>query len=417
MQVEIITVGTELISGQTLDRHSHYLSRECFTLGIPVHYHTSVGDHPQQLFEVMKLASQRANLIFICGGLGPTEDDLSKETLAQYLQEELIQDPEVVAHLKRFFQKRSAPIPINNFKQSYVFKNGIVFHNEHGTAPGLAITKNQVTYILLPGPPGELKPMFETRVRPFLLEKLSTEAKIVIRNYSFFDIGESRLAEVLNDLIRESKNPLLATYALEVGVILRATAFAKTEAEAESLFASIEDEIFKRTGNYCYSTENESLEQVVFRLLSKQNLSVAFAESCTGGLLSHLLTTVPGSSAVLKGGIVCYTDEVKASLVQVPHDLLKRYGAVSFQTAKALAENTRAQLNADFAVSTTGVAGPSSAEGKPVGLVWIGLAEKGKTTKVYRLDLNGSRERIQLVAAKYALFILQQRLKKGELLK
>ncbi|SFJ24693.1 competence/damage-inducible protein A [Thermoflavimicrobium dichotomicum] len=414
MNAEIITVGTELISGKTLDQHSQYLSRECYSLGIPVYYHTSVGDNDKHLYDVIQQASLRSQLVFICGGLGPTDDDLSKEILARFLQEELVQDSEVLAHLAKFFAKRSGSIPPNNFKQTYVFKNGVVFQNQHGTAPGLAVTKNNVTYILLPGPPKELQPMFETSVRPFLMQLLSNQSVIVLRDLAFFGIGESRLEEVLYDLIQNQSNPQIATYALDAGVILRLTAFATDQEEAQRLITPLEKEIFRRVGNYCYSTKNESLEEVVFQSLNQQKKTVAFAESCTGGLTTHLLTIVPGSSKVLKGGLICYTNEIKSSLVKVPEEILETHGAVSFQTAKWLAENTREQFASDFALSITGVAGPESVENKPVGMVWIGLAEEGKTTRVYQLDLHGSRRRIQLMAAKYALFILQQRLKKGE---
>jgi nicotinamide-nucleotide amidase len=258
--------------------------------------------------------------------------------------------------------------------------------------------------------------MFEASVRPFLMRLLSQKSVIRLKDYAFFGIGESSLAEKLNDLIQNQSNPTIATYAKDVGVILRLTAYATDEEEAERLFAPLEEEVFRRVGSYCYSKQNESLEEVVFGLLSQQNKTVAFAESCTGGLATHLLTTVPGSSKVVKGGLVCYTNEIKTLMANVPEDTLNKYGSVSFETAKYLADNTRQQFTTDYALSITGIAGPSATEGKPIGLIWIGLAERGKVTRVYQLQLKGSRKRIQLLAANYALFILQQRIKKGELM-
>jgi nicotinamide-nucleotide amidase len=416
MRAEIITVGSELLQGQTLDRHSFYLSQACFPLGIEVLSHTSVGDDAKRLCEVIRLAHSRAQLVFLCGGLGPTRDDLTKETLAKFLKQELVQDAATLARLTHIFADRSLAMPANNLKQTYVFPNGTVFPNEHGTAPGLAVTQDDVVYILMPGPPTELIPMFETSVRPFLHDLLSGKQVLVSQSLSFFGIGESSLEEHIRDMIEAHQNPMIASYVNEGEVTVRLVARAATEAAAHALMAPVRAQIGERVGEYCFSAQDETLEEVVVSLLKEQKRTIALAESCTGGLLTYLLSTVPGSSGVLKGGLVCYTNEIKHRLAHVPRAILDEHGAISSFTAEVLAQATCQQWESHFALSVTGVAGPNPADGKPVGTVYIGLAEKGQPTRVYDIALlcKGSRQKNQQLAVKYALFILQQRLKKGE---
>jgi nicotinamide-nucleotide amidase len=414
MRAEVITVGSELLLGETVDTHSAYLSRECFSLGVEVVFHTSVGDDQARLMEVIEQAHRRSQLVFLCGGLGPTLDDLTKETLSDFLGIPLVRDPAVVTALEEWFQGRSRNIPSNNYKQAHVFEDGVVFHNAHGTAPGLAVSKDGVTYVLLPGPPRELIPMFEQQVRPYILDTFASGQALVSEALSFFGIGESLLEETCKDLIEANDNPIIATYAKEAGVTLRLTARAATESAARELIAPIKTEVLKRTGDYCYSEREEPLEEVVMRSLIQQGKTVAVAESCTGGMLSHLLTSMKGSSQAFMGGIVSYSAFSKEQVVGVPEEILEQHGTVSSHTAEALAERVREQFATDFALSVTGVAGPDEVEGKPVGLVFIGLKEASGPVRVYRLQLRGSRRRIQLQAAKQACFILQQCLKKGE---
>jgi nicotinamide-nucleotide amidase len=414
MQAEVVTVGSELTLGFTLNTHAQYISRSCVPIGVEVAYHTSVGDHADRLAEVIRIAHRRSQLVFLCGGLGPTLDDLTKETLAEVLGEPLVEDVHWRQRLEEMFSKRNSPIPTNNYKQALVFSSGTVFPNEKGTAPGLAISKDGVTYILLPGPPSELKPMFESQVLPFLHQLIPSSGVFYSHPMSFFGIGESALEEQLQDIITATTNPTIATYAMDIGVVLRLTAYAETEAEAKQAISSVRHEILNRVGRYCFSEHEESLEQVVVDYLHQQKKCVSTAESCTGGLVVHLLTKVPGASGEVKGGFVSYTNEIKEHLVGVPKETIETYGAVSSQTARELAEQTKQQFQTDFALSVTGVAGPSPVEGKPVGLVYIGLAQVGKPTEVVELSLSGTRERIQHAAAKHALFLLLERLKKGE---
>lgn len=415
MQSEIITVGSELLAGETVDLHSSYLSRELNSLGIDVHFHTSVGDDAEKLRDVISLARTRSTLIFLCGGLGPTMDDLTKETVSDVTGVGLVQDPEVKRRLEKYFEGRMKTVPQNNFKQTYVFSGGFVFHNKNGTAPGLALQADGITYVLLPGPPGELVPMFEEQVRPFLLREVIQEGQVILaKSLSFFGLGESLLEEKIEDLIRQQDNPVLATYAKESGVVLRITAWAPTEEKANQLIDQQKMKVLSRIGEYFYSELGESLEEVVVTGLIRKQKTVAVAESCTGGQLAHLLTSVPGSSKAFKGGMVTYTNEVKEKVASVPAECLNEHGAISAETAEMMAENTLQRFDVDFALGVTGVAGPASAEGKPVGTVYIGLAEKGRPVRVYHFALKGSRRRIQLMAAKYACFVLQQCLKKGE---
>ncbi|MCH5586427.1 competence/damage-inducible protein A [Shimazuella sp. AN120528] len=414
MQAEVITVGSELMLGVTLNTHSQFISRACVPIGVEVAYHTSVGDHADRLAEVIKVAHSRSQLVFLCGGLGPTLDDLTKETLADMLGETLVEDLQWRQRLERHFSKRNTPIPTNNYKQALVFSSGIVFPNEKGTAPGLSITKDGVIYILLPGPPGELKPMFEQQVLPFLHRILPSKEVIYSHPMSFLGIGESALEEELKDLIITSDNPILATYAMDIGVTLRITSHAESEDLAKQLIEPIRNEILSRVGKHCYSESEESLEELVIHHLRNNKQSVATAESCTGGLVVHLLTTVPGASEEVKGGFVSYSNKAKTDIVGVSTQVLKEFGAVSMKAAEQLAEQTRQRFQTDFAISVTGVAGPASSESKPVGLVYIGLAQIGMPTAVLELSLTGDRERIQKSAAKHALFFLLERLKKGE---
>jgi len=414
MRGEIIAVGTELLLGQIVDTHSAYLSRECAELGINIYYHSAVGDNRERLKEILRLAGSRSDLVLITGGLGPTEDDLTKEALAELLNLPLVPHPPSIARMEALFARFGTSVPPGNYKQGLVFEGGTVFENRNGTAPGVAVTHGGTTYVLMPGPPGELIPMFEEEVKPFLISLLPGDERIVSRVYRFFGIGESHLEERIKDLIQNQGNPTVAPLAKEAEVTLRLTAKARDADEAERIMEPVRREIMKRVGGFCYGEGELSLEELVIRRLLDQKRTLGLAESCTGGLITRMLTTVPGSSGAVKGGVVSYTSDVKKGVLGVPTGVIERYGAVSMEAALAMAERARELFGSDLAVSVTGVAGPDPAEDKPVGLVYIGCAEEGYPTRAYRLRLGGNRQGIQLRAAKHALFILQERLKKGE---
>lgn len=411
---EIITVGSELVMGNVLDTHSQYISKACSALGLEIRFHTSVRDNWEELISVIQLASKRSSVVFLCGGLGPTKDDLTKEALADFLNVKLVQDQKTLLHLQAFFQKSNRTMPENNLKQTYVFPNGTIFSNLEGTAPGLAVQQHEVTYILLPGPPRELRALWKEQVEPYLKELLGIKEVIVSRSFTFVGIGESRLEWELQDLIQTSKNPTLATYAGEACCMLTFTAKAPNHEQANDLIDKSSQEVRKRVGDFLISDNGWSLEHVLVHELKARKETVAFAESCTGGYMTHLMTTVPGSSSVVPGGLVTYSPQSKEKLARVPTQIIEEHGTISPETAIQMAEQTLAQFRTDWAVSVTGVAGPTESEDKPIGLTYIGLAHKGSPTRVWEYHLNGFRHRIQQLASLRGLFVLLQAVRKGE---
>lgn len=411
MQAEIIAVGTELLLGQIVNTNAQFLSQQLAGIGINVHFHATVGDNPKRLEKIIRQAEARADILIFTGGLGPTEDDLTKETVSDVTGVPLELHRPSLSRLEAYFNKRGRKMTDNNRKQAYVFVDGTVFHNENGTAPGLAVKAHGRHYILLPGPPRELKPMFSKHVLSYLKELLPEETVVHSRVLRFFGIGESQLETEIAHIIRKQHNPTIASLAKEGEVTLRLTARARTVQEAESLIERPEKEIRKIVGRHLYGTGDTSLAEAVVKRLADLDRRVALAESCTGGLLAHMITSVPGSSAVFPGGIVCYSRQSKADWLGVPDAVMKEHGTVSEPVARRLAENVRDRLNSDYGIGITGVAGEEPVEGKPSGLIYIGLALPGKSAEVHRLQLAGLRHRIQTQAAKQALFMLFQQIK------
>ncbi|MEG0755350.1 MAG: competence/damage-inducible protein A [Oscillospiraceae bacterium] len=406
--VELISVGTELLLGNILNTDAQFLSQELAKLGLNVYYHTVVGDNPGRLTQAVNLAKTRADIIITTGGLGPTCDDLTKETLASCFGKKLVLDLDSQRHMEEYFKKglKTCAIPKSNEKQAFLPENCVVFQNDWGTAPGCAFEAEGVHVLMLPGPPGECTPMFLHRALPYL-KNLSAET-ILSRSLRLFGLGESAVEEVLRDRMNSLQNPTLAPYAKEGEVELRITAKAETEAAARALIAPVETEVRKLFGDQIYGADVGSLEEVVLALLTEKHLTLGCAESCTGGLIAKRITDLPGASAVFVGGIVSYTNAVKHDVLGVPQDTLDRYGAVSPQVAAAMAEGARHVLNCDLALSTTGVAGPTSDEsGNPVGLVYVGLADKNGTT-VRELHLGSVRSRTRTRAASTAFDMVRR---------
>ncbi|MEJ8548345.1 competence/damage-inducible protein A [Brevibacillus borstelensis] len=414
MKAEIIAVGTELLLGQIANTNAQFLSQKLAEIGVGVYFHTVVGDNAERLKQVAKQASERSDLIIFTGGLGPTQDDLTKETVAALIDAQLVTDPVAMERIESFFLQRGIVMTENNRKQALVFDRGQVFPNDAGMAPGMAAEHNGCTFVLLPGPPSELYPMVDRYVMPYLIGLLPEQQVFHSHVLRFYGIGESALEEQLLDLIESQENPTIAPYAKEFEVTLRITARAKTVAEAEKLIEPVEREIHNRLGEFIYANGETSLHEVLVNELKQSGRTIACAESCTGGKVASLITSVPGSSSVLRGGIVCYTNDAKRELVDIPQDVLDTDGAVSRHTAQLLAENVRKKLRATCGISVTGVAGPDPSEGKPVGLVYIGVAVEGMPTVVKELRLAGRRHAIVGRAAKFALFYALQRQKKGE---
>lgn len=405
---ELIAVGTELLLGSIANTDAQVLAQGLSELGINVFYHTVVGDNPERLRAAVNLAKSRADIIITTGGLGPTCDDLTKNVLAESFGKRLVYDEESAKRIESYFQRLHTKIPMtqNNYRQAMLPEGCTVFSNDWGTAPGCAFEADGVHVIMLPGPPKECASMFRYRAIPYL--KQFSDGEILSRSLRIFGLGESYIEDQLRDRMNELTNPTLAPYAKEGEVELRITAKAPTLKEAQRLIAPVEEEIRALLGEYVYGADVASLEEVVFQLLKDKDLTLGSAESCTGGLIAKRFTDLPGASAIFRGGVVSYSNEAKRKLLGVPQNLLDRYGAVSEQVAKTMAEGARRAFGCDLAVSTTGVAGPDADDrGNPVGLVFVALASS-KGTTVKRLEsAAGGRARIRNMAASHAFNLIR----------
>lgn len=412
MKAEIIAVGTELLLGQIANTNAQYLSQMLAQIGIGVYYHTVVGDNGTRLTQTLESAIDRSDLIIFTGGLGPTKDDLTKETIAKTVGKKLTEDTEAMERITQYFKRRNIPMTENNRRQAQVIEGSHILPNDYGMAPGMAFTYENKHFMLLPGPPREMQPMFKNYGVPYLVSLMTGSKVVHSKVLRFFGIGESTLEEKLMDLIDGQNNPTIAPLASEGEVTIRMTAQAATVEEAKDLIKGIEEKIQNRVGKFIYGFDDDSLGTVLVEELKKQGKTLALAESITGGLISHVITSIPGSSQIIRGGVVCYTDEVKHRVLGVPQEVLSNDGAVSEKTAQILAKEVRIRLEADFGLSITGEAGPQPSGNQPVGKVYIGL-DDGILNEVLEIQLSGQREAIQLRAAKYGLFMLIERLKKG----
>lgn len=407
---ELIAVGTELLLGNIANTDAQMISQGLSELGINVYYHTVVGDNPARLRAAVEIAKKRANIIITTGGLGPTCDDLTKQTLAASFDLPLVFHSESAQRIRDFFAQLhpSRPMTDNNLQQAMLPEGCTIFSNDWGTAPGCAFQSQGVHVLMLPGPPGECRAMFRNRAIPYL--QAFTDGVLVSRTLKIFGMGESSVESLLRDRMNALENPTLAPYAKLGEVELRITAKAPTEAEARGLIAPVEQEVRDLLGDFVYGADVKNLAEVAFALCEAKSLTLGTAESCTGGLVAKRVTDLPGSSAVLRGGIVSYTDEVKHQVLGVPQELLDTYGAVSAQVAEAMAKGARKVLGCDLAVSTTGVAGPDSDDrGNPVGLVYVALAGPG-FCQVKELRLGKGRDRVRNLASLHALDLVRRRL-------
>ncbi|MGO4887710.1 competence/damage-inducible protein A [Anaerobacillus sp. MEB173] len=413
MNAEIIAIGSELLLGQIVNSNAQFLSKQLAELGINVYYHTVVGDNGSRLSDVINHAKKRADLIIFTGGLGPTKDDLTKETIAAVLNRKLVLDKVALTRIEEYFSRRGRVMTENNKKQAVIIEGSKVLPNDNGMAPGMVFTENEITYLLLPGPPKEMQPMFLSYAKGYLSAEVGGSSIIISRVLRFYDIGESQLETELEDLLDQQTNPTIAPLAGNGDVTIRLTVKHDSEEVAESLLNETEEKIMKRVGEFFYGYDNSSLTEVAFELLKKKKMSIASAESLTGGLFGKRLTSYPGSSSTYAGGILCYTNEVKRDLLHIPAQLLETSGAISKECAQLMAEHVREKLLTDIGISFTGVAGPSKSEGKEVGTVFIGIAYKNKPTVVYSLRLAGNRDEIRNRTVKYGFYYLLKELKKG----
>ena len=405
---EIIAVGTELLLGNIANTNAQVLSQSLSALGINVFWHTVVGDNPTRLRQAVDTARHRADILITTGGLGPTYDDLTKETVCAACGKALVFHPEILSDIADFYEKNlHAPMPDNNRQQAMLPEGCVVFDNPVGTAPGCAFEADGVHVLMLPGPPHEMVTMLRRCAEPYL-RSLSREI-IISHDIMTFGLGESYVDQLLHEQMSHMENPSLATYAKPCEVRLRATAKAQSAEQAEEMLAPVVDEVKTLLGPYVYGVDVTGLEEVCSALLLERGLTLATAESCTGGLIARRITALPGASRVYRGGVVSYWTEVKAAVLGVPQDLLDQYGAVSEPTARAMAEGARRITGADIAVSVTGVAGPDPDErGNPVGLVFIGLATPDGTFCRRTESGRRTRDRIQDLSANHALDMVRR---------
>ena len=401
MKAEIITVGTEILLGDILNTNCRYLSRELAAMGIEMYYQITVGDNEERLLKTLEESLNRSDIVICTGGLGPTEDDITKEVCAKYFGYELeLHKPSLDAMIERFKHMNRVPTK-NNEKQAYFPKEAYILKNDNGTAPGCIMEKEGKMIVVLPGPPKEMESMFENYVKPYL-SKL-TDDVIESEVLRIIGVGESKVENDILDIIDSQTNPTIATYAKGYECTLRITAKAKSVEEAKELIKPMSDEMKRRFGQSLYATGETSIEEVVSKMLVENNLKIAVAESCTGGMVSASLINYPGISSVFMEGCVTYSNEAKMMTLNVKKETLNTVGAVSEQCAKEMSEGVAARHNTNIGLSTTGIAGPEGGnEDKPVGLVYMGITINNKTI-VKKYIFNGNRQQIRSRACKTLL--------------
>jgi nicotinamide-nucleotide amidase len=403
---EILAVGTELLLGNTINTDAASLSEMLAQLGINVYWHTVVGDNPKRLSEAVAIAKERADLIITTGGLGPTYDDLTKTVLAQCFGLEMEFHADEAENLKCWFARNtSVPYTDNNLQQAWLPQGCTVFHNQWGTAPGCAFYAQGTHVVMLPGPPRECLPMFRHCAMPYL--QGLREDTLVSRQIRVFGLGESAVESIFRAQMEKMENPTLATYAKPGDVMLRVTAKAKTAQEAEAMCQPVVQQICDRLGAYVFGIDVDSIEAVCLPLLVEKSLTFAAAESLTGGLIGARFTALSGASQVYRGGAVTYCDEVKAAMLGIDPALIATHGAVSRETAAAMAQGVRKAAGADIGLSATGLAGPDGDGVNPVGTVFVGLADE-KGVWVRQLHLGTGRERVRTLSANHAFDMLRR---------
>lgn len=406
MTVEIVCVGTELLLGNIVNTNAAYLAEQCAGLGLSCFFQSVVGDNEERLTQVLRVAMERSDIVILSGGLGPTEDDLTKEAAAKVCNRKLQVDEQSMERIAEYFAMRDIQPSDNNWKQAMLPEGAVILENNNGTAPGMIIENENCRVILLPGPPGELIPMFEESVVPYL--KKMTKGVIASQTVKLCGISESRVETEVKDLIDGQTNPTIATYAKTGEVHIRVTASAQSQEEAQRLIKPVVKELKARFGNAIYTTEEAiTLEKAIVDLLTAKKMTVTCAESCTGGMVSARLINVAGISEVYKAGVVTYANKAKRKFLGVKKRTLDKYGAVSAQTAGEMAVGAAALNKADVAIALTGIAGPDGgSKQKPVGLVYMGCYVKGKVT-VKECHFKGNRESVRQSATSAALTLMR----------
>ena len=410
MKAELVSVGTELLLGEIVDTNAAYMSQRLAEIGVDVHFRHTVGDNLARIVSVLELALSRSDAVLICGGLGPTQDDLTRESVAQVTGRALVSDPDAETHLREFFARRGLTPTSNNLKQATVPEGGRLLDNTCGTAPGVLVEHAGKLVFAVPGPPPEMREMMQLQVLPILCERLGEQLRPVFsRILRMSDIGESTLVAEIDDIISGQTDPTVAPYAKPGEVTLRLATKAEAEAEAVERFDAMEATLRERIGRFIYGVDDMTMEVAAGNALRERHATVAVAESCTGGLVASRITDVSGASEYMLGGVVAYANEVKQRLLGVPGEVLAEHGAVSEPTARAMAAGVRELYGADYGVATTGIAGPTGGtEDKPVGLVYVAVADADGVI-CSEMNWPGTREQFKRRVSQTALNMLRKR--------
>lgn len=398
MHAEVISVGTEILLGQITDTNSTFISQRLAELGIDVYFKTVVGDNEKRLLQALEIASGRSDMVILSGGLGPTKDDLTKQTVAKFLNCGLLTDKNALEYIEEYYRQNNRKMTDNNLLQAKYLEGSVSLPNESGMAVGSYYqNQNGPDFILLPGPPSEMRPMFDKEAMPRLKKNYAKEHLLFSRVLRFYGIGESQLVTELDDLINGQTNPTIAPYAKVGEVTLRLTAQADSKESAKEILDETEQVISKRVGQYLYGYgDDNSLPKVVVEKLKQRGLTVSASESLTGGSFQKAVTDIAGSSQIFPGGFVTYSASAKENLLNIPKKIIIENGVVSEATAKWMAERTRIKMDTDFGVSFTGVAGPDTLEGNPAGTIWIGISQRGRQTAAFEYHFYGDRDAVRV---------------------
>ncbi|GAH20715.1 unnamed protein product [marine sediment metagenome] len=412
MKAEIISIGSEILRGQISDTNANFIAKKLIESGIDLEYISAVSDNPESLLSTLKLAFQRSDLIITTGGLGPTEDDITYQTIARALNLKLIKYPEAEENLKRILKKINTILSPSNLKQTYLPEGAKIIINQYGTAPAMILEKDNKIICSFPGVPHETKRLIEENLIPYLKEKFPPSMIKKSKTLKITGLGESSVNELIRDYINKQTNFSFGIYANPEDIQVQITTQAPTEKEVEKLLQSSVNQLTKILGNYVYGTDKQSLEEVVGNLLKTKKLKVAVAESCTGGMLGEMITRIPGISKYFQGGVISYNAKVKEDLLKVPPEVIRKYGEVSKEVAQLMAERVRRCCHSNIGISITGIAGPGGAtEKKKVGLVYMALSD-GKKTLTQKHQLFGNRQLVRLRSTRRALNMLRMYLTK-----